>query len=54
VSAFLSQHSDFELVSAPEILVQQGVSVDSSPPFLTLLPHKTTTDGFFAAVMIRR
>jgi 16S rRNA (cytosine967-C5)-methyltransferase len=54
VSAFLEQHSDFELVSGPAILLQQGVSVDSSPPFLTLLPHKTTTDGFFAAVMIRR
>jgi 16S rRNA (cytosine967-C5)-methyltransferase len=54
ISAFLSRHPDFALLSAPEILQQQGVHVDTSSPFLTLLPHKTTTDGFFAAVMVRR
>ena len=54
VSAFRAHHQDFELLSAPEILLQQGVRVDSGTPFLTLLPHKTTTDGFFAAVMVRR
>lgn len=54
VSAFLSHHPDFELLSAPEILQEQNVHVDMSSSFLTLLPHKTTTDGFFAAVMARR
>ncbi|MBM2841075.1 MAG: Fmu (Sun) domain protein, partial [Bacteroidetes bacterium] len=54
VLKFLERHSEFELISASEILSRQGVEVDSSSLFLTLLPHKTTTDGFFAAVMARR
>lgn len=54
VSSFLMRHGDFELLPAPAILQQQGVNVESKTPFLTLLPHKTTTDGFFAAVMVRQ
>ncbi len=54
VSSFLTRHPDFELLSAPSILRQQGVHVASETPFLKLLPHKTTTDGFFAAVMVRK
>ncbi|HCV43422.1 MAG TPA: RNA methyltransferase [Bacteroidetes bacterium] len=54
VSWFLSEHHDFELVSAPEMLTEQGIRVESGTPFLSLLPHRTTTDGFFAAVMVRR
>ncbi len=54
VSSFLTRHPDFELLSAPSILRQQGVHVASETPFLKLLSHKTTTDGFFAAVMVRK
>lgn len=54
VSAFLERHTDFELLSAPEILFHQGVKVESGSRYLTLLPHKTMTDGFFAAVLVRR
>jgi 16S rRNA (cytosine967-C5)-methyltransferase len=54
VAEFLSHHADFELLSAREVLSTCGVVVDSPSPFLTLFPHKTTTDGFFAAVMRRR
>ncbi|MEK9136757.1 MAG: methyltransferase domain-containing protein, partial [Bacteroidota bacterium] len=54
VASFLERHPEFELQSAPAILLQQQVKVDASSPFLTLLPHKTTTDGFFAAVMTRK
>lgn len=54
VSAFLERHADFELLSAPEILSQQEVTIEAGTPYLTLLPHKTMTDGFFAAVLLRR
>jgi 16S rRNA (cytosine967-C5)-methyltransferase len=54
VSGFLQRHPDFTLGSASWILRQQGVPLDSNEQMLTLLPHKTGTDGFFAAVMIRR
>lgn len=54
VSRFLSEHPDFELLSAPEILAKQEIHVESESSFLSLLPHRTTTDGFFAAVMARR
>ncbi|MBM2846969.1 MAG: Fmu (Sun) domain protein, partial [Bacteroidetes bacterium] len=50
---FLRDHPEFTLVSAPEILVNQGVHVETGSPYLTLLPHTTTTDGFFAAVLAR-
>jgi 16S rRNA (cytosine967-C5)-methyltransferase len=54
VSAFLVRHPEFELLSAPAILRKQNVRVGGDSPFLVLLPHETTTDGFFAAVMVRR
>jgi len=50
---FLRDHPEFTLASAPEILVNQGVQVETGSPYLTLLPHTTTTDGFFAAVLER-
>lgn len=53
VRDFLSSHKDYSLMSAPEILKGQNISVDESSKFLTLFPHKTGTDGFFAAVMQR-
>jgi 16S rRNA (cytosine967-C5)-methyltransferase len=53
VEGFLARHPEFKLVSASEVLQQYSVSVDSSSEYLTLLPHKTGTDGFFAAVLQR-
>ncbi|RPH36923.1 RsmB/NOP family class I SAM-dependent RNA methyltransferase [bacterium] len=53
VGQFLRDQSEFHTVSASEILARQGVSLPSQSPFLTLLPHKTGTDGFFGAVFER-
>jgi 16S rRNA (cytosine967-C5)-methyltransferase len=50
---FLNTYRDFSLVSAPDLLRAQGISVDSSRPFMTLYPSETGTDGFFAAVAVR-
>ena len=54
VEGFLSRRTDFELISASELLSPYGVRIASGGPYLTLLPHKTMTDGFFAAVVTRR
>jgi 16S rRNA (cytosine967-C5)-methyltransferase len=51
VGQFLKGHQEFHAVSAAEILLRQGISLPSQTPFLTLLPHKTQTDGYFAAVL---
>ncbi len=53
VAEFLKNHPEFKVVSAPEVLGQSRIPIDASSDFMTLLPHKTGTDGFFAAVMIR-
>ena len=55
VHRFLGTHTEFTLLSASEILAKQGIHIKSNASqFLTLLPHKTTTDGFFAAVMVKK
>lgn len=54
VEDFLRQHPEFELISAPAILRRNNVLVDAPSTYLLLLPHRTGTDGFFAAVMVRR
>ena len=52
---FLGNNPGFSLLSAPEILMKQGVHIGSNASqSLTLLPHMSTTDGFFAAVMMKR
>ncbi len=51
VTRFLRDHPEFHLTPAPEILLHQGIALSSPSPFLTLLPHRTTTDGFFGAVL---
>jgi 16S rRNA (cytosine967-C5)-methyltransferase len=51
VSRFLRKHPEFHPLPALEILARQGIVLPSDSPFLTLLPHKTNTDGFFGAVM---
>ncbi len=53
VEAFLKENADFVLESASELLAQRGITVSNATPYLWLLPHKTTTDGFFAAAMAR-
>lgn len=52
IAAFLERHPRFRLVPAAEILSRQGVTFDISEPMLRLLPHRTGTDGFFAAAMV--
>lgn len=54
VVEFLKSHAEFQLVPASESLQKYDIEVESSSPFLTLLPHETDTDGFFAAVLVRR
>jgi 16S rRNA (cytosine967-C5)-methyltransferase len=51
---FLHRSSGFSLIPAGEILQKQGIALDANSPYLLLLPHRTTTDGFFAAVFTRR
>jgi 16S rRNA (cytosine967-C5)-methyltransferase len=53
---FLAAHAEFAPEDAGAILSAAGVRLppQASPPFLTLLPHRTGTDGFFAAVFTRR
>jgi 16S rRNA (cytosine967-C5)-methyltransferase len=53
IATFLERHPEFTLTSAPEILRGQGIHIDSTGEYLLLLPHRTGTDGFFAAVMTR-
>jgi 16S rRNA (cytosine967-C5)-methyltransferase len=53
VGEFLSLHPDFSLVPAAEILPRQGVRCPGQGTYLELFPHRTGTDGYFAAVMVR-
>ena len=53
VEEFLREDDQFSLASASEILRGWGVDLQDEGPYLTLWPHRTDTDGFFAAVMHR-
>jgi 16S rRNA (cytosine967-C5)-methyltransferase len=53
VAEFLSLHPEFSLISAADILLRQGVRCPGQETCLELLPHRTGTDGYFAAVMVR-
>jgi 16S rRNA (cytosine967-C5)-methyltransferase len=56
VGAFLSEHPQFAVVPAAEVLRGQGIQVDEAErfaPWLVMLPHVHDTDGFFAAVLER-
>jgi len=53
VGRFVATHPEFSFVSAPDVLRTQAVPAPGEGPFLTLLPHRTSTDGFFASVMVR-
>ncbi|HEX4584718.1 MAG TPA: RsmB/NOP family class I SAM-dependent RNA methyltransferase [Burkholderiaceae bacterium] len=54
VAAFLSEHPEFSVVPAAEVLRGQGIQVDEAErfaPWFVMLPHLHDTDGFFAAVL---
>jgi 16S rRNA (cytosine967-C5)-methyltransferase len=51
VEQFLRDDPRFTVASASEILRGWGIELPSGSPYLTLWPHRTGTDGFFAAVM---
>lgn len=53
VQAFLAAHPDFTLVPAGEVLRQQHIDLTMGD-YLQLSPQGHNTDGFFAAVMVRR
>ncbi|HMK38171.1 MAG TPA: RsmB/NOP family class I SAM-dependent RNA methyltransferase, partial [Bacteroidota bacterium] len=53
VASFLQAHPEFSPVCVAEILARQGVPCAAQGTFLELLPHRTGTDGYFAAVMVR-
>ncbi|MFN0159077.1 MAG: hypothetical protein ACKVRP_13520, partial [Bacteroidota bacterium] len=53
VETFLRENGQFTLEPAGDILLKTGVQITSSSPYLMLLPHKTGTDGFFAAVLTK-
>lgn len=53
VEEFLRGNDAFTLASAAEILRGWGMDQEEEGPYLTLWPHRTGTDGFFAAVMHR-
>jgi 16S rRNA (cytosine967-C5)-methyltransferase len=53
VERFLSAHPEFSLQPVVPTLEKHGIKLENSSSFLTLLPHRTSTDGFFAAIMRR-
>jgi 16S rRNA (cytosine967-C5)-methyltransferase len=53
VEDFLLAHPAFTLMDASDILPGLKEEPLWSGPYMMLLPHQTTTDGFFAAVMHR-
>jgi 16S rRNA (cytosine967-C5)-methyltransferase len=53
VKQFLADHPDFELVPARDVLAEQRIELEMGD-FLSLWPHRHSTDGFFAAVLERR
>ena len=52
VSAFLTAHPDYSLVSASEVLKQHHIDLPMGD-YLQLTPQQHNTDGFFAAVLER-
>jgi 16S rRNA (cytosine967-C5)-methyltransferase len=54
VAAFRSEHPEFEVRPADEVLRGQGIEIGESrrfEPWFVMLPHLHDTDGFFAAVL---
>jgi len=53
VEDFIALRPEFTLCDAGGILTPLGVHAAAGGPWLELLPHRTGTDGYFAAVMVR-
>lgn len=53
VQAFLTEHADFSLLPASQVLAEQKVDLDTGD-YLKLYPHLHQTDGFFAAILERK
>jgi len=53
VAQFMSAQPDFELVPMKDVLAEQKIPLEMQD-YLKLLPHIHQTDGFFAAVMVRK
>ena len=53
VKEFLASRPDFSLLSAGDLLARRGIRFPGAGPTLELFPHRTGTDGYFAAVMVR-
>ncbi|WP_395826405.1 RsmB/NOP family class I SAM-dependent RNA methyltransferase [Collimonas sp.] len=50
---FLASHEDFALVPMKDVLAEQKITLEMGD-YLKLLPHQHQTDGFFAAVFVRK
>lgn len=54
VEGFLAAHPTYQQLPVQDILARRHITLDSSAPALTLLPHRHGTDGFYAAVLERQ
>ncbi|AMO94234.1 ubiE/COQ5 methyltransferase family protein [Collimonas fungivorans] len=50
---FLASHEDFSLLPMKDVLAEQKIELEMGD-YLKLLPHQHQTDGFFAAVFVRK
>ena len=53
VEQFLAAHPEFDLVPMSKVLAEQKIALEMDD-YLKLMPHKHQTDGFFAAVLVRK
>ena len=54
VEGFLRNHPEFSSLCAEEVFKRQGIACPGHHSYLELLPHRTGTDGYFAAVLQRK
>ncbi len=54
IQSFLQRHPEFSLLPVDRVLSKFHIPMTSPAPFMVLLPHRTHTDGFFAAAMTRQ
>ncbi|AWJ86348.1 rRNA cytosine-C5-methylase (plasmid) [Azospirillum sp. TSH58] len=55
VAAFLETHPDFTVLPVAEVWAEEGAGTPPAEgPYLRLTPARHDTDGFFAAVMVRK
>lgn len=53
IDLFLSSHPEFYLLPLAEVW-PEGTTVPCNGSFMRLTPHRHNTDGFFAAILVRR